>query len=85
MPNPDLKPETSDKYFVSLQYYLEPAGTLSVSAFRLSVDNMGVGTQPVSAAEAGYADDPEYSDFTFLRTSNAPGTRFASVACTWNA
>jgi TonB-dependent receptor len=74
VPNPDLKPETSDKYFVSLQYYLEPAGTLSISGFRLSVDNMGVGTQSVSAAEAGYADDPEYSDFTFLRTSNAPGT-----------
>jgi iron complex outermembrane receptor protein len=74
VPNPELKPETSDKYFVSLQYYLEPAGTLSISGFRLSVDNMGVGTQTVTAAEAGYADDPEYSDFTFLRTSNAPGT-----------
>ncbi len=74
VPNPDLKPETSDKYFVSAQYYLEPAGTLSVSAFRLSVKNMGVGTQPVSAAEAGYGDDPEYSAFTFSRPSNAPGT-----------
>jgi iron complex outermembrane receptor protein len=73
-PNPDLKPETSDKYFVSAQYYLEPAGTLSLSAFRLSVDNMGVGNQTVSAAEAGYADDPEYSAFTFIRPSNASGT-----------
>ena len=74
VPNPDLKPETSDKYFASVQYYLEPAGTLSVSGFRLSVDNMGAGTQQISAAEAGYADDPEYSSFTFLRPSNAPGT-----------
>jgi TonB-dependent receptor len=74
VPNPDLKPETSDKYFASVQYYLEPAGTLSISGFRLSVDNMGVGNQQVSAAEAGYADDPEYSTFTFTRTSNAPGT-----------
>lgn len=74
VPNPDLKPETSDKYFVSAQYYLEPAGTLSVSGFRLSVDNMGVGNERVSAAEAGYADDPEYSAYTFIRPSNAPGT-----------
>jgi len=74
VPNPDLKPETSDKYFASVQYYLEPAGTLSVSAFRLSVKNMGAATAEVSAAEAGYADDPEYSSFRFLRPSNAPGT-----------
>jgi len=74
VPNPDLKPETSDKVFASLQYYLEPAGTLSLSAFRLSVENMGAGTAAVSAAEAGYADDPEYSAFTFLRPVNAPGT-----------
>ncbi|MGH7957885.1 MAG: TonB-dependent receptor domain-containing protein [Opitutaceae bacterium] len=74
VPNPDLKPETSDKYFASLQYYLEPAGTLSLTGFRLAVDNMGVGNTPVSAAEAGYDDDPEYSAFTFTRPSNAPGT-----------
>jgi dUTP pyrophosphatase len=35
---------------------------------------MGAGTAAVSAAEAGYADDPEYSAFTFLRPVNAPGT-----------
>ncbi len=74
VPNPDLKPETSDKIFASVQYYLEPAGTLSLSAFRLAVKNMGAGTAPVSAAAAGYGDDPEYSAFTFLRPVNAPGT-----------
>ena len=75
IPNPDLKPETSDKYFASLQYYLEPAGTLSVSGFRLFVDNMGSAVTNISAEEAGYANDPEYSGYTFLRPSNAPGTR----------
>jgi len=74
VPNPDLKPETSDKYFASIQYYLEPAGTLSVSGFRLSVKNMGSATAPVTAEEAGYGDDAEYAGFTFLRPSNAPGT-----------
>ena len=75
IPNPDLKPETSDKYFASAQYYIEPAGTLSVSGYELNVKNMGLGTQQISADEAGYADDPEYAGYTFLRSSNAPGTR----------
>jgi TonB-dependent receptor len=74
VPNPDLKPETSDKFFAGVQYYLEPAGTLSVTGFRLRVENMGVGLEEVSAEEAGYGDDPEYSSYTFYRPTNAPGT-----------
>ena len=75
MPNPNLKPETSDKYFVSVQRYIEPAGTLSLSAYQLVVKNMGTTSELVSAAEAGYADDPEYTGYTFLRAANASGTR----------
>jgi len=75
IPNPDLKPETSDKYFVSVQYYIEPAGTLSVSAYRLNVKNMGLGLETVSSDAAGYADDPQYAGYTFQRTANAAGTR----------
>ena len=75
LPNPDLKPETSDKYFVSLQKYLEPAGTISVSAYQLQVKNLGIANQSISAEEAGYADDPDYSGYTFLQPTTAPGTR----------
>ncbi|MBI5769362.1 MAG: TonB-dependent receptor [Verrucomicrobia bacterium] len=75
LPNPNLKPETSDKYFVSAQYYLEPAGTLTLSAYRLFVKNLGISTELVSAAEAGYADDPEYNGYTFARNANASGRR----------
>lgn len=75
LPNPELKPETSDKYFVSLQYYLEPAGTMSVSAYELNVKNLGLANVAISAEEAGYADDPDYNGYDFLRASNAPGTR----------
>jgi TonB-dependent receptor len=75
LPNPDLKPETSDKYFVSLQYFIEPAGTASVSAYELNVKNLGIANLAVSADEAGYADDPEYSGYEFFRASNVPGTR----------
>jgi TonB-dependent receptor len=75
MPNPDLKPETSDKYYISAQYYIEPAGTLSLSTYQLNVENMGVANTQISAEEAGYADEPEYIGFTFLRPSNLDGTR----------
>jgi TonB-dependent receptor len=75
LPNPDLKPETSDKYFVSAQYYLEPAGTISVSGYELQVKNLGISNVAISAEEAGYADEPDYVGYDFLRTSNAPGTR----------
>jgi TonB-dependent receptor len=75
LPNPNLKPETSDKYFVSAQYYLEPAGTITASAYQLVVENMGSTSEFVSAEAAGYADDPEFTGYTFLRAANAPGTR----------
>jgi outer membrane receptor protein involved in Fe transport len=75
VPNPDLKPETSDKYYASVQYYIEPAGTLSVSAYRLNVRNLGVANRPVPAEEVGYADDPEYTGYTFLRPTNLDGVR----------
>src|SRR5687768_3625161 len=41
IPNPNLEPETSDKYFASVQYFIEPAGTLSMSGYQLDVKNMG--------------------------------------------
>jgi TonB-dependent receptor len=75
VPNPEMKPETSDKYFASIQYYLEPAGTLSLSGYQLNVRDMGVSNTEVTAAEAGYADDPEYAGFRFLRPTNLTGTR----------
>ncbi|MDP3071037.1 MAG: TonB-dependent receptor [Opitutaceae bacterium] len=75
VPNPDLKPETSDKYYASVQYYLEPAGTISISGFRLNIENMGSAVRTITAAEAGYADDPEFTGYRFLRPENAVGTR----------
>ncbi|MEO6246949.1 MAG: TonB-dependent receptor [Opitutaceae bacterium] len=75
VPNPDLKPETSDKYFAGIQYYIEPAGTISISGFRLFVENMGSGVRTITAAEAGYEGDPEFAGYRFLRPESAPGTR----------
>ncbi len=75
LPNAKLKPETSDKFFLSAQYYLEPAGTITVSGYRLFVKNLGTLSAPVSAAEAGYDDDPEFTGYKFFRATNADTTR----------
>ncbi len=75
IPNPELKPETSNKYFASLQYFIEPAGTLSVSTYQLAVKNMGTANTQISAEAAGYADDPEYVGYRFLRPTNLDGVR----------
>jgi TonB-dependent receptor len=75
VPNPDLKPETSNKYFASVQYYIEPAGTLTVSGYQLDLKNSGLANELISAEDAGYADDPAYAGYTFVRQTNAVGTR----------
>jgi outer membrane receptor protein involved in Fe transport len=58
-----------------VQYYLEPAGTLSVSGYTLNVENMGTTARQITAEEAGLADDPEYVGYTFFRPTNLDGVR----------
>ena len=70
VPNPKLKPEFSNKYFASVQYYLEPAGTIAVSAYQLNVKNMGSTRVPTTAEAAGYGDDPAYEGYTFTQVTN---------------
>ena len=38
IPNPDLKPERSDKISAQLEYYFEPAGTLSLHVFETNIN-----------------------------------------------
>jgi TonB-dependent receptor len=75
VPNPKLKPEFSNKYFASLQYYLEPAGTIAISAYHLNVKNLGTVRVPTTAEAAGYGDDPAYAGYTFSQVNNLSGTQ----------
>ena len=67
LPNPDLKPETSDKYFASIQYYIEPAGTLSVSAY--TAESGKHGHEPTRDLRRGRR--------ATRTTPNIPATRFS--------
>ena len=74
VPNPQLKPELSNKYFASLQYYLEPAGTVALSVYQLDIKNMGSVNTPTTSAASGF-DDPAYSGYSFQQPTNLSGTR----------
>ncbi len=70
LPNPRMKSEYARKYFVSLQYFLEPAGTLSMSTYQIDIKNMGSANTRVSAEAAGYGDEPDYAGYTFVQPTN---------------
>lgn len=73
VPNTQLKPEHSTKYFASLQYFLEPSGIIGVSAYRLDMKDMQVTGITVDPEDVGY-DPDDYPGYTFRSAQNAPGT-----------
>ena len=77
LPNPNNTPETSNKYFAELRYFIDPAGTIAVDVYEL--ENKNIGTQNVAttaaAAGSGYANNPLYNGYTFLQTRTAPGVQ----------
>lgn len=73
VPNTQLKPEHSTKYFASLQYYLEPSGIIGASVYRLDIKDMQVTGITVRPEDVGYSAD-DYVGYTFRSAQNAPGT-----------
>ncbi len=74
VPNPDLKPERSQRYSVMLEYYFEPAGTASVHVFQTDLDNpIESSPEDTTAADAGFGDDPSLAGY-FFRTYFNLGT-----------
>jgi TonB-dependent receptor len=63
-PNPNLKPEVSDNYVTRLAYYFEPVGSFTFLLQQIEITDQRI-TRRASAAEFGYADDPEYADYEF--------------------
>jgi iron complex outermembrane receptor protein len=68
IPNPKLKPERSQRFSAMLEYYFEPAGTASIHLFQTEIKNaVDSRADGIPAEEAGFGDDPTYSQF-FFRT-----------------
>jgi TonB-dependent receptor len=75
VPNPVLKPEHSTKYYGGLSCYFEPAGALSVGMYVMRIGDLQTPGAAISQEAAGYADYPEFNDYTFLTAFNAPNTQ----------
>jgi TonB-dependent receptor len=73
VPNTELRPEHSTKYYASLQYFLEPAGIVGISYYRLDMKDMQITGVTVDPADVGYNQN-DYAGYTFRSAQNAPGT-----------
>jgi iron complex outermembrane receptor protein len=73
VPNPELKPEHSTKYYAGLQYFLEPSGLLGVSFYQLEVKDMQQTGFTVNPEEVGY-QAADYPGYTFVSAQNGLGT-----------
>jgi outer membrane receptor protein involved in Fe transport len=75
VPNAELKPERSEKISAMVDYYFEPSGTISVHVFQTKIKNAADTIGPISAADFGLGNHPEYAAFEFITFQNSPGVR----------
>lgn len=73
VPNPELRPETSRKYYAGLQYYLEPSGLVGVSYYKLKLRDMQQAGFTVAPEAVGYSAG-DYPGYTFISTQNGTGS-----------
>jgi iron complex outermembrane receptor protein len=69
--NPDLKPERSKSFNASLEYYFEPVGLVSVSAFHTEVKDRQFANRTMLGAD-GYEGDTTYASWTLASAVNIP-------------
>lgn len=78
VPNPQLKPEHSTKYYAGLQYFFEPSGVLGISFYRLKLKDMQITGQTIEdPASLGYSSS-DYPGYTYVSTENDPGVRYTN-------
>jgi iron complex outermembrane receptor protein len=71
VPNPNLKPERSERISLMAEYYFEPAGSLSVHVFQSDITNAIDGSADDTTAEqAGFGGIPDFAGYFFRTFSN---------------
>lgn len=75
IPNPDLTPSKSNKFSALLEYYWDPAGTVSVHVFETQIRNDSVQSDALPSSALGLQDDPIYAPYEFITYFNIPGVR----------
>jgi iron complex outermembrane recepter protein len=69
--NPDLKEERSKTYNVSLEYYFEPVGLVSVAGFHTEIRDRQFGNR-TQLPSSGYEGDATYANWTLIAPVNIP-------------
>lgn len=75
VPNANLEPENSQKLSAMLEYYFEPAGTITLHVFKSNLENSAERTDWLPASEFGFGDDPILGVYEFRGWRNFPDTR----------
>lgn len=66
IPNPNLKPERSQRVSAMFEYYFEPAGTIGVHLFQTKIKNaVDSVADGITAEEAGLGSDPDFAGALF--------------------
>ncbi len=80
IPNPTMKPERDAMFVAGLDYYIEPAGRLGVSAFRFNQRDMQAGNKLVdaSALSAAGINPADYPGYLIQQPQNAVGEHHIS-------
>jgi hypothetical protein len=78
VPNAQLKPERSTKFYAGLHYSLEPSGVLGLSFYRLKLQDMQVTGRTIADPESVGYSTGDYPGYTYISTQNDPSTRYTN-------
>ena len=78
VPNAQLKPEHSTKYYAGVQYYLEPSGVVGLSFYRLKLQDMQQTGRTFANPEAVGYSSSDYPGYSYISTDNDPSVRYTN-------
>jgi TonB-dependent receptor len=82
--NPGLKPQRSKNYDVSLEYYFEPVGLLSVGAFRKDIrDYIFQDSSQTVPTGADNGFDGQYAGYTIITSANGGFARYRGLEASY--
>ena len=70
--NPGLRPQFSDNYDVSVEYYFEPVGVLSAGVFEKKLTDFIASETRLIETGTGNGFDGDYAGFDLITTRNWP-------------
>ncbi len=82
--NPGLKPQTSENYDLSLEYYFEPAGVLSASAFRKDIKDFLSRTSDEIGGGVNNGFGGQYEGFMLNTTTNQGEAKIEGYEINYN-